>query len=254
MAAIGEFARRPRPGLDGEFAADELASELHMSQQGAAGQMEFASRDVAKRLPKTFAALAAGQIHPIHLRIVEDETRILSGCRRRPGRRVPGPGRPRHDVRGSSATPPRKLVLKPDPTRSASGRKPPSGGARAPVPGRSPATPGSSPASSLRMRRPGSPGSTSSSAPWTWQRRRLASPAPCRTSGSGLTLICCKNVTAAPSLPGWSLAASGEGGQDQPASDQPPPNTDPPGPDPTGPDGPDGPNGSDGPGKRSRRP
>ena len=77
MAAIAEFARRPRPGLDGEFAADELASELHMSQQGAAGQMEFAT-DVAKRLPETFAALGAGQIHPVHLRIIEEETRILS--------------------------------------------------------------------------------------------------------------------------------------------------------------------------------
>ena len=63
--------------MEGEFAADELASELHMSQQSAAGQMDFAT-EVAKRLPQTFAALAAGQIHPIHLRIIEDETRILS--------------------------------------------------------------------------------------------------------------------------------------------------------------------------------
>ena len=77
MAAIAEFARRAGTGVEGEFAADELASELHMSQQSAAGQMDFAT-EVAKRLPKTFAALAAGQIHPIHLRIIEDETRILS--------------------------------------------------------------------------------------------------------------------------------------------------------------------------------
>ena len=77
MAAIGEFARRAGTGVEGEFAADELAAELHMSQQSAAGQMDFAT-EVAKRLPKTFAALAAGQIHPIHLRIIEDETRILS--------------------------------------------------------------------------------------------------------------------------------------------------------------------------------
>ena len=63
MAAVGEFARRAGTGLEGEFAADELACELHMSQQSAAGQMDFAS-SVARRLPKTFAALAAGQIHP----------------------------------------------------------------------------------------------------------------------------------------------------------------------------------------------
>ena len=77
MAAIGEFARRAGTGVEGEFAADELAAELHMSQQSAAGQMDFAT-EVAKRLPQTFAALAAGQIHPIHLRIIEDETRFLS--------------------------------------------------------------------------------------------------------------------------------------------------------------------------------
>jgi hypothetical protein len=77
MAAIGEFARRTGTGVEGEFAADELASELHMSQPSAAGQMEFAT-DVARRLPATFAALGAGQIHPIHLRIIEEQTRILS--------------------------------------------------------------------------------------------------------------------------------------------------------------------------------
>src|SRR5579863_5999948 len=77
MAAIGEVARRAGTSPQGEFAADELAAELHMSQPSAAGQMEFAT-DVAKRLPKTFAALAAGLIHPIHLRIIEEETRYLT--------------------------------------------------------------------------------------------------------------------------------------------------------------------------------
>src|SRR5580700_1261045 len=77
MAAIAEFARRAGDGVEGEFAADELAFELHMSQPSAAGQMEFAT-DVAKRLPATFAALAAGQIHPIHLRIIEEQTRYLT--------------------------------------------------------------------------------------------------------------------------------------------------------------------------------
>ena len=77
MAAVGEFARRAGTGLEGEFAADELACELRMSQQSAAGQMDFAAQ-VARRLPETFAALAAGRIHPVHLRILEDETRILA--------------------------------------------------------------------------------------------------------------------------------------------------------------------------------
>ena len=77
MAAIREFARRAGTGVEGEFAADELAAELHMSQSSAAGQMDFAT-EVPRRLPRTFAALAAGQIHPIHLRIIEEETRILT--------------------------------------------------------------------------------------------------------------------------------------------------------------------------------
>ena len=77
LTAIKEFARRAGTGLEGEFAADELASELHMSQASAAGQMEY-STTVAQRLPKTFAAMRAGLIHPIHLRIIEEQTRILS--------------------------------------------------------------------------------------------------------------------------------------------------------------------------------
>ena len=83
MAAMREFAaRRPaRRGVGGgtpaEFAADELADELHLTPLSAAGQIDFACT-VARRLPATFAALAAGQIHPVHVRIAEDETRFLS--------------------------------------------------------------------------------------------------------------------------------------------------------------------------------
>jgi len=68
---------RAGAGVEGEFAADELAAGLHMSQSSAAGQMDFAT-EVPRRLPRTFAALAAGQIHPVHLRIIEEETRILT--------------------------------------------------------------------------------------------------------------------------------------------------------------------------------
>ena len=78
MAAMAEYASRhsgTKP-LD-EFAADELAFELHLTPLSAAEQMEY-STTVTTRLPKTFAALAAGRIHPVHLRIIEDETSILS--------------------------------------------------------------------------------------------------------------------------------------------------------------------------------
>jgi hypothetical protein len=48
-----------------------------LSWPSAEEQIAFAYQ-VAERLPRTFAALAAGQIHPVHVRIIEDETRILS--------------------------------------------------------------------------------------------------------------------------------------------------------------------------------
>jgi Domain of unknown function (DUF222) len=87
MAAIAEFATR-RPALAkraagtaaqhaAEFAADELADELHLTAQSAAGQIGYACT-VKERLPQTFAALAAGRIHPVHVRIIEDETSVLS--------------------------------------------------------------------------------------------------------------------------------------------------------------------------------
>jgi hypothetical protein len=85
MAAMREFARRrpvpdgpaPDPARDGagfdEFAADELTGTLHLTWQSAADQIGY-SCAVASRLPRTFAALGAGLIHPVHLRIIEDET------------------------------------------------------------------------------------------------------------------------------------------------------------------------------------
>jgi hypothetical protein len=76
MAAITEFARRAGAGVEGEFAADELAFELHMTQPSAAGQMDYATI-VATRLPKTFAVLRAGLIRSFQLRIIEEETRYL---------------------------------------------------------------------------------------------------------------------------------------------------------------------------------
>jgi hypothetical protein len=79
LAAVAEFAARREAGPPGpaQFAADELGSEMGVSWQSAAEQMAYA-RAVAARLPRTFAALAAGLIHPVHLRIIEDETRVLA--------------------------------------------------------------------------------------------------------------------------------------------------------------------------------
>jgi hypothetical protein len=78
MAAIAEFAaRHDGSKLADEFAPVELADELHLTPLSAADQMHYAST-VARRLPRTFAALAAGRIHPVHVRIIEDETSVLS--------------------------------------------------------------------------------------------------------------------------------------------------------------------------------
>ena len=85
LAAMDEFARRhparDRAGRDiagvSEFAADELAAEFHLSWHATMDQIGYACA-VAQRLPRAFAALAAGRIHPVHLRIIEDETSILS--------------------------------------------------------------------------------------------------------------------------------------------------------------------------------
>jgi hypothetical protein len=78
LTAVGEFAARMSGEVAGAaFAADQLACELHLTAQSAAGQLDYA-RTVAARLPRCLAALAAGLLHPVHLRIIEDETSILS--------------------------------------------------------------------------------------------------------------------------------------------------------------------------------
>ncbi len=119
MAATGEFTRR-HAGKGGrhEFASDELADELNLTWQSAAGQMDYACT-VADRLPRCFAALRAGKLHPVDLRIIEDETRILSsadaakadeilaGMAGRPPAPDPGPERAMH--RGRMRAPSRTM-------------------------------------------------------------------------------------------------------------------------------------------------
>ncbi|HLK72450.1 MAG TPA: DUF222 domain-containing protein [Streptosporangiaceae bacterium] len=92
LAALAEFAsRRPASRDQGVratgapshvpdgisvFAADELTGVLNRTWQSIAGELSYA-KAVTERLPRTFAALGAGRIHPVHLQIIEDETRFL---------------------------------------------------------------------------------------------------------------------------------------------------------------------------------
>jgi Domain of unknown function (DUF222) len=84
LAAVREFAAR-RPADLGpssrcgfaEFAAEELAWDLNLTTQAAETEMAYAC-SVAGRLPATFAALGAGQIHPVHVLIIADQTAVLS--------------------------------------------------------------------------------------------------------------------------------------------------------------------------------
>jgi len=86
MTAMRELTSRRRDGRDqvdcgrtkvSATVADQVSMELRQSWQSAAAQIAYAC-DVAARLPETFAALAAGLIHPVHVRIIEEETRYLS--------------------------------------------------------------------------------------------------------------------------------------------------------------------------------
>src|ERR1700761_3289475 len=74
MAALAEFASRPRRQ---DFAADEVASAFNVTWLSAAGEIDYA-RTVKRRLPVTFAALGAGKLYPVHVKIIEEVTSILS--------------------------------------------------------------------------------------------------------------------------------------------------------------------------------
>ena len=78
LTAVAEFAARWGGEVAGaEFAADQLACELHLTSRSAAVQLDYAT-SVAARLPRCLAALYAGSLHPVHLRIIEEETQVLS--------------------------------------------------------------------------------------------------------------------------------------------------------------------------------
>ena len=78
LTAVAEFAARWGGEVAGaEFAADQLACELHLTSRSAAVQLDYATA-AAARLPRCLAALHAGLLHPVHLRIIDEETQILS--------------------------------------------------------------------------------------------------------------------------------------------------------------------------------
>jgi len=78
LTAVAEFAARWGGEVAGaEFAADQLACELHLTSRSAAVQQGYATA-VTARLPRCLAALHGGLLHPVHLRIIEEETEVLS--------------------------------------------------------------------------------------------------------------------------------------------------------------------------------
>jgi len=76
MAALAEFAGRPRRS---DFAVDEIAAAFRLAWLSAAGEIAYAQA-VARRLPVTFAALAAGKLDAVHVKIIEEFTSVLSGA------------------------------------------------------------------------------------------------------------------------------------------------------------------------------
>ena len=196
LAAVREFAaRHPGTRLDDEFAADELADELHVTPLSAKEQMDYACT-VTTRLPKTFAALGAGRIHPVHVRIIEDETHILTEEDAAKADRS-WPGRHREDVRGA-AIGGAQAGPSAGPRRGGSARRPPAARRTCAGSGRPPAMPAWWPGSCRRLRC-SRLGSMWSSGRWTCAPRGCQ--APWRSCGSRPTSICCKNATAATSPP-----------------------------------------------------
>ena len=168
-----------RPGTPGhqpedQFAPIELGFELHLTPQSAAEQMQYASA-VARRLPRTFAALAAGQDPPGGPADHRGRDQRPGRRRRRPGRPGPGRGGARPDVRRSCGPPRTSWSCGWTPKRPRSARRPPAARRTCAGSGRPPATPGWSPASCRRMRC-WRPGSTWSSGPWTCARPGCPAP------------------------------------------------------------------------------
>jgi hypothetical protein len=82
LAAMAEYgSRHPagkgEPGPFSRGAADEIGFAARMTWTGAGARMAFGAA-VSERLPATFTALREGSIDPLHARIIEEYTAILS--------------------------------------------------------------------------------------------------------------------------------------------------------------------------------
>jgi len=137
MAALAEFASRPRRQ---DFAADEVASAFNVTWLSAAGEIDYA-RTVKRRLPVTFAALGAGKLHPVHVKIIEEVTRILSDedAAIADAERAEAAQSKTYAELRRAAT---RLVLKLDPDAVRKRQEKARGEARVRASGKSPATPG----------------------------------------------------------------------------------------------------------------
>ncbi len=202
MAAMKEFAAR-RPAVKGrassqaEFAADELADELHLTPLSAADQIGFACA-VAERLPATFAALAAGRIHPVHVRILEDETRFLSEADAAKADKIlaeAAPGMTFGELRSAA----HKLILELDP-EAAKKRKEAAKQDAHVRRFREDSGNAGMVARELPSTRSWPRGNMSSSGPWTCARPECR--ALYRNCAFEPTWTCCKSATAATSPPG----------------------------------------------------
>ena len=193
MAAIAAYAARhagSRPA--DEFAPVELGFELNLSPQSAAEQMHYASA-VAGRLPAPSPRCSPGRFHPVDLRIIEEETSVLSDEDAARADQVlagAAPGLTFGEVRRAA----HKLVLKLDP-EAAKKRKEAARGEAHVRRFREASGNAGMVARELPSMRSWPPGSTSSSGPWTCARPGC--PAPCRSCACAPIWICCRSVTAA---------------------------------------------------------
>jgi uncharacterized protein DUF222 len=114
LAATAAYAARHAGSRAADnFAPVELGYELHSTPQSAAVEMDYATA-VTTRLPALFAALGAGQIHPFQLKIIAEQTSILSDEDAAEADKILAgrvPGMTFGETRAAS----RKVVLKLDP-------------------------------------------------------------------------------------------------------------------------------------------
>ena len=167
-----------------------------LTWQAAADQITYACH-VAARLPVTFAALRAGKIHPVHLRIAEDETAYLDEkFLAEADEKLAAAAQSK--TFGQFRSYAHRVILKLDPD-SALRRKNEARKDAHVRPFREASGNAGMSARELPPTRSWRPGSTSTSGPATCAPP--GSPAPSKNSASRPTWTCCKNATSASPRP-----------------------------------------------------